>query len=87
MLLPVGASQGLVGSLVLNFHYVNAILPLIPKKKNKLFASNLIHNSKLKHVEVEIHVTRKKVAKGEMTLQFVHVFPELLADILTKDLC
>lgn len=68
MLLPVGASQGLVGSLVLNFHYVNAILPLIQQQK-KLFASNLIHNSKDqgKTCEVEIHVTRKKVAKGEMS--------------------
>lgn len=50
-------------------------------------ASSLIHCSKVKHVEVEIHLTSKKMAKGGLTLQFVHVFHEQLADILTKGLC
>ncbi|XP_061989759.1 uncharacterized mitochondrial protein AtMg00810-like [Rosa rugosa] len=34
-------------------------------------ASNPIHNSKVKHVEVDIHFTREKVARGELALQFV----------------
>lgn len=34
-------------------------------------ASNPIHNSKVKHVEVDIHFTREKVAQGNLTLQCV----------------
>lgn len=33
-------------------------------------ASNLIHYSRVKNVEVEIHLTSKKMAKGELTLQY-----------------
>jgi hypothetical protein len=48
-------------------------------------ASNPIHNSKVKHVEVDIHFTREKVARGELALQFVPSLQQL-ADILTKGL-
>jgi hypothetical protein len=48
-------------------------------------ASNPIHNSRVKHVEVDIHFTREKVARGDLTLQFVPSLQQL-ADILTKGL-
>lgn len=48
-------------------------------------ASNPIHKSKCMHVEVDIHFTREKVARGELNLQFVPSL-EQFADIFTKGL-
>lgn len=48
-------------------------------------ASNPIHNSKVKHMEVDVHFTREKVARGELSLQFVSSLQQL-ANIFTKGL-
>ena len=49
-------------------------------------ASNPVHHSKLKHVEVDVHFTRDKVKDGSITLQFIST-REQLADLFTKGLC
>ncbi|PRQ49208.1 putative RNA-directed DNA polymerase [Rosa chinensis] len=48
-------------------------------------ASNPVHKSKCKHVEVDVHFTREKVMRGELTLQFVPSLDQF-ADIFTKGL-
>lgn len=67
------------------------LFPLLPLCNVTMFLHWLSHltpftiRSKVKHVEVDVHFTREKVALGGLTLQFV---PSLrkLADILTKGL-
>jgi hypothetical protein len=49
-------------------------------------ATNPVHHSKLKHVEVDVHFTRNQVKAGTIRLQFVSS-REQLADIFTKGLC
>lgn len=49
-------------------------------------ASNPVHHSKLKHVEVDVHFTREKVKAGTLQVQFVPTHDQL-ADIFTKGLC
>ncbi|PRQ54238.1 putative RNA-directed DNA polymerase [Rosa chinensis] len=49
-------------------------------------ATNPVHHSKLKHIEVDIHFTRDKVRDGSIRLQFV-CSQEQLADLFTKGLC
>ncbi|PRQ22776.1 putative RNA-directed DNA polymerase [Rosa chinensis] len=48
-------------------------------------ASNPVHKSKCKHVEVDVHFTREKVLQGDLTLQFVPSLDQF-ADIFTKGL-
>ncbi|KAM7472186.1 hypothetical protein LguiA_010369 [Lonicera macranthoides] len=49
-------------------------------------ATNPIHNSRLKHIEADIHFTRERVKAGALLLQFVPSSQQL-ADIFTKGLC
>ena len=49
-------------------------------------ATNPIHHSKLKHIEVDVHFTRDRVKAGSLRLQFV-TSKEQLVDIFTKGLC
>jgi hypothetical protein len=49
-------------------------------------ATNPIHHSKLKHIEVDVHFTRNQVKAGTIRLQFVSS-REQIADIFTKGLC
>lgn len=49
-------------------------------------ATNPVHHSKLKHIEVDVHFTRNQVKAGTIRLQYVSS-REQLADIFTKGLC
>ncbi|KAK9947389.1 hypothetical protein M0R45_003016 [Rubus argutus] len=49
-------------------------------------ATNPVHHSKLKHIEVDVHFTRNQVKAGTIRLQFVSS-REQIADIFTKGLC
>ena len=49
-------------------------------------ATNPVHHSKLKHVEVDVHFTRAQVKAGIIKVQFVSS-KEQLADLFTKGLC
>lgn len=46
-------------------------------------AANLVHHSKLKYIEVNVHFTRNQVKAGTIRLQFVST-REQLVDIFTK---
>lgn len=49
-------------------------------------ATNPVHHSKLKHVEVDVHFTRAQVKASTIKVQFV-CSQEQLADLFTKGLC
>lgn len=49
-------------------------------------ATNPVHHSKLKHIEVDIHFTRAQVKAGTIKFQFVSS-KDQLADIFTKGIC
>lgn len=49
-------------------------------------ATNPVHHSKLKHIEVDIHFTRAQLKAGTIKVQFVSS-KEQLADLFTKGLC
>lgn len=49
-------------------------------------ATNPVHHSKLKHIEVDVHFTRAQVKAGTIRVQFIST-KEQLADLFTKGLC
>jgi hypothetical protein len=49
-------------------------------------ATNPVHNSKLKHIERDVHFTREKVKNGDICLQFIASKLQP-ADMFTKGLC
>ena len=48
-------------------------------------ASNLVFHEMTKHIEVDCHFIREKIASGCMTISFVNLSDQL-ADIFTKSL-
>lgn len=49
-------------------------------------AANLVHHSKLKHIETDVHFTREQVKARTIKLAFVNL-KEQLAYLFTKGFC
>lgn len=49
-------------------------------------ATNPVHHSKLKHIEVDVHFTHAQVKVGTIRVQFISC-KEQLADLFTEGLC